>query len=103
MAISYAHVAIRSRGVNMPRSDIAISSRSPSVAAGFRHYVASGSWRCPAGGAHKWIHIEGDTWRCTKCLAEKVIKSPDYAYNDRISYNLVWGAYRDIDALKSRA
>ena len=87
----------------MPRGDIAISSRSPSVAAGFRKYVASGSWRCSAGGAHKWIHIEGDTWHCTKCHTEKIIECADYGWNDRISYNLVWGAYRDIDALKSRA
>ena len=101
MAIDYAHGAIRSQGVNMPRGDIAISSRSPSVAAGFRKYVASGSWRCCAGGAHKWVYVEGSTWRCSKCHTEKVIECADYAY-DGISYHLIWGAYRDIDALKSR-
>ena len=87
----------------MPRRNVAISSRSPSVTAGFRKYVASGSWRCPAGGAHKWLHIEGNKWRCAKCPAEKVIECANYGWNDRIIYNLVWGAYRDIDALKSRA
>ena len=87
----------------MPRSDIAISSRSPSVAAGFRKYVASGSWRCPAGGAHKWIHMEGETWHCAKCPARKQIACEDYGWNDGMSYNIFWGMYRDLDALKRRA
>ena len=81
---------------------MAISSKSPSVAGRFRHYVASGVWQCPGGGAHKWIYDGGDWWHCVKCSVRKQMTCDNYAWNDSMSYNLFWGMYRDLDTLKRR-
>jgi len=44
----------------------------------YAKYLRSGVWKCPAGGAHKWVHIDGFKYRCTKCPAEREFLVPDY-------------------------
>lgn len=63
---------------------ISISVKNiPSRDIGFKKYVESGSWQCPKGGAHFWLHIEGKTWRCGKCHQPRDFDCPEYVWNDR--------------------
>jgi len=58
---------------------------------GFRKYIDSGSWQCPKGGAHFWLHIEGKNWRCRKCGQPGHFDCPDYAWNDRMDAGTLFG------------
>lgn len=78
---------------------ITISNDKPSNAIMFRRYVESGVWQCPTGGAHRWIHAFGITWRCTKCNMAREFPCPDYDYDSAMSTAMYWDSCRDLDRL----
>ena len=72
----------------------------PSRDIGFKKYVESGSWQCPKGGAHFWLHIEGKAWRCQKCDQPKDFQCPDYAWNDRMDAGKLFGVSGIFDTMQ---
>ena len=66
----------------------------------FREYVQSGSWQCPKGGAHRWVHMDGDAWMCLKCGMAREFNVPEYAWNDKMDLDMLWGVAGAFDTLQ---
>lgn len=66
---------------------------------GFRKYIDSGSWQCPKGGAHFWVHSEGKTWWCRKCDQTREFDCPDYVWNDRMDGGALFGVSGIFDKM----
>jgi hypothetical protein len=86
----------------MAKLNIPKVSESSSNTLQFNQYLKSGSWKCPAGGAHYWVPFRGNEWKCRSCNITREFPCPDCAYGD-MCYIRPWNMYREIDTLLHRA
>lgn len=71
--------------------------RGPMLARQYRAYVRSGVWRCPRGGAHRWVHVGAGQWLCTRCGGTRVFGDTEQAYNDNAGEVAVFGVQGVFD------
>ena len=88
-------------GTKMSRLNISIKNGASINTLHFNKYLESGSWQCPVGGAHIWVEIKDNQWRCRKCHATREFKCPDYIWNDILRCALPWSMYREFNSRRA--
>jgi len=88
----------------MIKASIRLAGSKTSEAVNYRRYVESGTWRCPKGGAHKWVEVVAGTgvYRCGKCKHTREFRTPEIAFTgpDSCGGGAIFGVHGVFDAMQ---